>query len=63
MARTEKRVHETTAEKLQWLAELRDEARHAGSAASVAKQRDQGKLLAELQPRALGAAGSGPGGR
>ena len=32
MAQTEKRGHETTAEKLQWLAELRDEARHAGLA-------------------------------
>ena len=53
MARTEKRVHETTAEKLQWLAELRDEARHAGSPKSVAKQRDQGKLLARERAEKL----------
>src|SRR6476469_1362945 len=46
MARTEKRTHETTADKLEWLEELRDEATHAGSEKSVARQREQGKLLA-----------------
>jgi propionyl-CoA carboxylase beta chain len=53
MARTEKRTHETTAEKLQWLADLRDQARHAGSEKSVAKHRDAGKLLARERAERL----------
>ncbi len=53
MAQTEKRGHETTEEKLQWLAELRDEARHAGSPKSVAKHRAEGKLLARERAERL----------
>ena len=53
MAQTEKRGHETTEEKLQWLAELRDEARHAGSPKSVAKHRAEGKLLARERAEKL----------
>ena len=37
----------------QWLAELRDEARHAGSRASVAKHREAGKLLARERAEKL----------
>jgi propionyl-CoA carboxylase beta chain len=39
-------THETTESKLEQLRQLRDEARHAGSESAVARQRDQGKLLA-----------------
>jgi propionyl-CoA carboxylase beta chain len=39
-------THDTTAAKLEWLRELRDKALHAGSEATVAKRREQGKLLA-----------------
>src|ERR687895_759298 len=46
MAGTERRTHETTAEKLAWLEELREAALHAGSAPAVARQRERGKLLA-----------------
>src|SRR6266487_1944548 len=46
-------THETTGEKLDWLAELRDEALHAGSESSVAKQRDAGKLLARERAEKL----------
>ena len=53
MAQTEKRGHETTEEKLQWLAELRDEARHAGSRESVEKHRAAGKLLARERAEKL----------
>jgi propionyl-CoA carboxylase beta chain len=53
MAQTEKRTHQTTNEKLEWLAELRDEARHAGSPKSVARQREQGKLLARERAERL----------
>src|SRR5438034_9479837 len=53
MARTEKRTHETTSDKLDWLEELRDEALHAGSESSVAKQRDAGKLLARERAEKL----------
>lgn len=53
MARTEKRTHETTAEKLEWLEELRDEANHAGSEKSVARQRKAGKLLARERAERL----------
>jgi propionyl-CoA carboxylase beta chain len=38
--------HETTEAKLRWLAELGDEAAHAGSEKAVARQRERGKLLA-----------------
>src|SRR5690242_9699503 len=53
MAGTEKRTHETTADKLQWLEELREEARHAGSEKSVARQREAGKLLARERAERL----------
>src|SRR3954466_16118479 len=46
MSQTDKRTHDTTRDKLEWLAELRDEARRAGSEASVAKHKGAGKLLA-----------------
>src|SRR6476646_8862650 len=46
MSNAEQPIHATTAEKLEWLEQLRDEARHAGSEASVAKHKDAGKLLA-----------------
>ena len=53
MAETEKRTHDTTAEKLEWLQELRREARHAGSEQSVARQREAGKLLARERAEQL----------
>jgi acetyl-CoA carboxylase carboxyltransferase component len=53
MAKTEKHTHETTQEKLDWLVELRDKARHAGSEASVAKHREAGKLLARERAEKL----------
>ena len=46
MAETERRTHETTAEKLAWLEELREAALHAGSEQAVARQHERGKLLA-----------------
>src|SRR6201994_935251 len=46
-------MHETTSEKLQWLQELRDAARHAGSEKSVAKQHAAGKLLARERAERL----------
>ncbi len=39
-------THETTAQKLAWLEELREAALHAGSEQAVARQRERGKLLA-----------------
>jgi propionyl-CoA carboxylase beta chain len=53
VAKAEKPVHTTTAEKLQWLADLRGEARHAGSEKAVAKHRDAGKLLARERAEKL----------
>src|SRR5438093_1777308 len=53
MARTEKRTHETTADKLEWLEELRDEAQHAGSEKAVERQREAGKLLARERAERL----------
>ncbi len=38
--------HDTTAAKLDWLRELRDQAAHAGTEQAVARQRERGKLLA-----------------
>ena len=46
MAKAERRTHETTAEKLEWLRELREASLHAGSEKAVARQRERGKLLA-----------------
>ena len=45
--------HDTTAAKLGRLAELGDQARHAGSAAGVEKHRAQGKLLARERAERL----------
>ena len=53
MAPDEKRTHETTQERLDWLTELRDQALHAGSEASVAKHREAGKLLARERAEQL----------
>jgi propionyl-CoA carboxylase beta chain len=53
MSQTDRRTHETTREKLEWLEQLRDEARHAGSERSVQRQRDQGKLLARERAEKL----------
>src|SRR5436190_23055830 len=56
--RTQTPVHATTREKLEWLEQLRDEARHAGSEASVAKHKDAGKLLARERAEKLCDAGT-----
>ncbi|HEY3961234.1 MAG TPA: acyl-CoA carboxylase subunit beta [Gaiellaceae bacterium] len=53
MARTEKRIHETTQEKLDWLQELRDQSEHAGSEQAVAKHHEAGKLLARERAEKL----------
>src|SRR5437763_1187926 len=53
MARQEKRTHDTTADKLEWLHELRREARHAGSEKAVAKHTEAGKLLARERAEKL----------
>ena len=54
MAKAEEpRVHESTEAKLQWLRELRDEARHAGSESAVEKHRAAGKLLARERAERL----------
>src|SRR5438445_1133869 len=53
IAKAEKRTHETTREKLDWLGELRDESRHSGSESSVTKHRDAGKLLARERAEKL----------
>src|SRR6476619_4629133 len=49
----DQRTHSTTQERLAWLDELRDQARHAGSEASVAKHREAGKLLARERAEKL----------
>ncbi len=46
MAGPEKRIHETTGEKLAWLEEQRADSLHAGSEEAVARRREAGKLLA-----------------
>ena len=46
-------MHDSTADKLRWLEELRDRARHAGSAQSVAKHKEAGKLLARERAEKL----------
>jgi propionyl-CoA carboxylase beta chain len=53
MARTEKRIHETTQEKLDWLQDLRDQSEHAGSEQAVAKHHEAGKLLARERAEKL----------
>src|SRR5215207_248534 len=49
----ERRSHETTEAKLEWLRELREEARHAGSESAIEKQREAGKLLARQRAERL----------
>ncbi len=53
MAHTEKRLHETTEEKLAWLEEQRRLAAHAGTEQAVEKQRVAGKLLARERAEQL----------
>src|SRR5215208_5972360 len=54
MAKAEdRRTHDTTAAKLEWLRELRDEAQHAGSESAVEKHRAAGKLLARERAERL----------
>jgi len=45
--------HETTEQKLAWLRDLREEALHAGSDRAVARQHDEGKLLARERAERL----------
>src|SRR5690349_12521796 len=45
--------HETTADKLAWLEELREEALHAGSERAVRRGRDEGRLLARERAEKL----------
>jgi propionyl-CoA carboxylase beta chain len=45
--------HETTADKLRWLEELRRQALHAGSEKSVARRREEGRLLARERAEKL----------
>src|SRR3954464_14918727 len=58
MAGTERRIHETTAEKLAWLEEQRSGALHAGSEQAVAQRRAAGKLLARERAEKLCDAGT-----
>src|SRR5215216_517589 len=54
MAKAEdRRTHDTTAARLDWLRELRDEAQHAGSESAVEKHRSAGKLLARERAERL----------
>jgi len=53
VAETERRSHETTHEKLEWLREQRDLAAHAGGDAAVERQRAAGKLLARERAERL----------
>jgi propionyl-CoA carboxylase beta chain len=46
-------THETTESKLEQLRQLRDEALHAGSESAVARQQEQGKLLARERAERL----------
>src|SRR5215470_11101737 len=49
----EERTHESTEAKLEWLAQLREEARHAGSGRAVERHRAEGKLLARERAERL----------
>jgi propionyl-CoA carboxylase beta chain len=46
-------THDTTGAKLAWLRELRDQALHAGSERSVARRREEGRLLARERAELL----------
>ena len=49
----EQRTHETTEAKLEWLAQLREDALHAGSERAVERHRSEGKLLARERAERL----------
>jgi len=53
VAKTEKKIHTTTAERLEWLTELREEALHAGTPQAIEKHHAQGKLLARERAELL----------
>jgi propionyl-CoA carboxylase beta chain len=53
MAKAEKRTHDTTREKLEWLEELRDQSEHHGSEQAVEKHQAAGKLLARERAEKL----------
>src|SRR3954453_12928683 len=53
MAKAEKRVHETTREKLEWLEELRDPPEPHGPEKAVEKHKAAGKLLARERAEKL----------
>src|SRR3954453_716191 len=53
MAKAEKRVHETTREKLEWLEELRDPPEPHGPEQAVEKHKAAGKLLARERAEKL----------
>jgi propionyl-CoA carboxylase beta chain len=53
MSETEKRTHDTTREKLEWLAELRDQSEHHGSEKAVEKHQAAGKMLARERAEKL----------
>src|SRR3978361_1439130 len=53
MGKGETRTHDTTGEKLAWLEELRDQSEHHGAEKSVAKHREEGKLLARERAERL----------
>jgi propionyl-CoA carboxylase beta chain len=46
-------THDTTEQKLAWLREVREQALHAGSESTVAKRREQGRLLARERAEQL----------
>jgi len=46
-------THETTQQRLEWLRELRRQARHAGSDKAVQRRRDEGRLLARERAEQL----------
>jgi propionyl-CoA carboxylase beta chain len=46
-------AHETTEQKLAWLADLREQALHSGSERAVERQRSEGKLLARERAERL----------
>jgi propionyl-CoA carboxylase beta chain len=53
MAKVEKRTHDTTREKLEWLEDLRDQSEHHGSESAVEKHKAAGKLLARERAERL----------
>jgi propionyl-CoA carboxylase beta chain len=53
MSKAEKRTHETTREKLDWLEDLRDQSEHHGSEKAVGKHKAAGKLLARERAEKL----------